>query len=313
MVCFTKKEQEEIINEFLTVIDICDKKRFIKSDIETCKKCKFNYGNMYMYKSLPSDIAKNICKFNYEECNKCNKLKNIVEYVDKNNVHMIDNIINILNEKEKYQINGSGYSNEINNSIFIYVNLFKYPTYKNILNKINHDEKKYYNKEMHEEMKNYYNNLWKENKDYDDKKSYIENYYTSLRYRFIQEFDDNIDKHINLRDDLYKFVKDKFKFIETIMIKIFNMINKPKINSTNLMLVLYYDCVSNIQEKITNTNNGYFGSYDFEKYLDNRFPFLDKKEYIKIKKIEYNKVGKKLYNDIKMPDNEYLKNASDFD
>ena len=105
MVCFTEKEQNQIINEFLTVIDIYDKKRFIQNDIETCKTCKFNYGNMYMYKSLPSDIAKNICKFNYEECNKCNKLKNIVEYVDRHNITHIDKIIQVLNEKEHIKIN----------------------------------------------------------------------------------------------------------------------------------------------------------------------------------------------------------------
>ena len=96
MVSYTEKEQEEIINEFLTVIDVCDKKRLIKNDIETCKKCKFNYGNTYMYKSLPSDIAKNICKFNYEECYKCNKLKNIVEHVDKHNINYIDKVIQVL-------------------------------------------------------------------------------------------------------------------------------------------------------------------------------------------------------------------------
>ena len=64
MVSYTEKEQNEIINEFLKVIDVCDKKRLIRSDIETCKICKFNNENLYMYKSLPSDIAKNICKFN---------------------------------------------------------------------------------------------------------------------------------------------------------------------------------------------------------------------------------------------------------
>ena len=84
--------------------------------IETCKKCKFNFGNMYMYKSLPSDIAKNICKFNYEECNKCNKLKNIVEYVDRHNIEDIDKIVEVLNEKENTEIN-----DDINNNIFIYV------------------------------------------------------------------------------------------------------------------------------------------------------------------------------------------------
>ena len=284
MVSYTEKEQNEIINEFLKVIDVCDKKRLIRTDIETCKICKFNNGNLYMYKSLPSDIAKSICRFNYKECKKCKKLKEIVDYVDKDNVNMIDKVIDGLNKKEHTEIDGSGFSNGINNSIFTYVNLFKYPTYKNISNKLNDDEKKYFDKGMHEEMKTYYNNLWKEGKDIDDKKSYIESYFTNLRYKFIREFNDSLNKHINLRDELYNFVKEKFNFIETILIKIFNMINKPKMNSNELMLELYHDCASCVKAKLTDAKKGYYGSYDFERYLDNRFPYLPKEAYNELRK-----------------------------
>ena len=174
MVCFTEKEQNQIINEFLTVIDICEKKRLIKEDIETCKKCKFNYGNMYMYKSLPSDIAKNICKFNYEECNKCKKLKNMVEYVDRHNIEHIDKIVEVLSEKENTEIN-----DDKNKNIFVYVNLIKYPAYGKIIQRLGDGgHKKYYDKEMHNEIRKYYNNLWKER---NNKTPSIENYYKKIK------------------------------------------------------------------------------------------------------------------------------------
>ena len=291
MVSYTEKEQEEIINEFLTVIDVCDKKRFIKNDIKTCKKCKFNYGNVYMYKSLPSDIAKNICKFNYEECNKCNKLKNIVEYVDKHNIKNIDKIIEVLNEKENIEING-----DKNDYIFIYVNLIKYPTYnkifKNFHNRLHEHEKKYYDKEMHKELKTYYNNFWRNNK------SSIETYYDKLRFKYIEEFDDNINKYDNTRGGLIDFISSKFSVIKKIVNVIFDIItgcslkdllDKSKIITLN---------VGYMMSRFTDIDKDGFLSNDFQQYLNKRFPYLPKKENTNVKK--------KLYND-------YLKDASDFE
>ena len=107
-----------------------------------------------MYKLLPSDIAKNIYKFNYEEYNKCNKLKNIVKYVNRHNIKNINKIVKVLNKKENTKIN-----NNINNNIFIYVNLLKYPAYGKIMERLGDSFKKYYNKEMHNKIKKYYNNL----------------------------------------------------------------------------------------------------------------------------------------------------------
>ena len=42
MVCYTLDEQNEIINESMGVIDINDKRRLIKNEIDTCKICKLN-------------------------------------------------------------------------------------------------------------------------------------------------------------------------------------------------------------------------------------------------------------------------------
>ena len=291
MKCFTEKEQNQIINEFLTVIDICDKKRLIKEDIETCKICKFNYGNMYMYKSLPSDIAKNICKFNYEECDKCNRLKNMVEYVDRHNIEYIDKIVEVLNEKENTEIN-----DDKNKNIFIYVNLVKYPTYdkifKNFHNRLFNHEMKYYDQEIHKELKTYYNNLWKEQKN--NTRS-IESYYNKLRFRYVKEFDDNIDRYDNSRGGLIDFIKSKFSVIEKIVNTIFDIIIHCSLNTfldkSNIITLN----IRFMMSRFTDIDKDGFLSKDFRQYLDNRFPYVHNKQ--KIKK----------------PSKDYLKDASDFD
>ena len=272
MVSYTEKEQEEIINEFLTVIDVYVKKRFIKNEIEICKKRKFNYGNVYMYKSLPSDIAKNICKFNYNECNKCKKLKNIVGYVDKYNIEYIDKIIEVLNEKENIEING-----DKNDDIFIYVNLVKYPTYnkilKNFRNRLYENEMKYYDKEMHKELKTYYNNLWR------NKKSSIENYYDKLRFRYVKEFDDNINKYDNSRGGLNYFIRRKFSVIEKIVNIIFDIITncsfKDLLDKSNIITLN----INFMMSRFSDVDKDGFLSNDFQQYLNKRFPYVKKKTY----------------------------------
>ena len=180
-----------------------------------------------MYKSLPSDIAKNICKFNYEECNKCKKLKNMVEYVDRHNIEHIDKIVEVLNEKENTEIN-----DDKNKNIFVYVNLLKYPAYGKIMERLGDGLKKYYDKEMHNEIKKYYNNLWKEQKN---KTPSIESYYNKLRFKYIQEYDDNIDEHINSRSGLIHFIMRKFSCIESIVNKILDIIIDSSLNSLSFV------------------------------------------------------------------------------
>ena len=72
---FSHEEQEEIINKFLNVIEM---KTFIKDKVSMCKKCNFNQQNMCLYKlNIPDNIVKRICKYNYEECEVCETLKEL--------------------------------------------------------------------------------------------------------------------------------------------------------------------------------------------------------------------------------------------
>ena len=299
MVCYTLDEQNEIINEFLGVIDINDKKRLIKDEIDMCKICKFNPRNFNLYRLLPSTIAKDICKYNYKECKKCNKLKTIVDFVDKDNVNKIEKVIDVLNEKENTKIDGSGFYNDVNNSKFIYVSLLEYPTVKKIQKKLNDDEKKVYEINLHKELKTYYKNLWKENRDIDDKRHYIESCFDGLRYRYIAEF----FKHNKMqsRNQLYNFVKLKFQFLKSILEKIFGIISKDKLSSSELMKQLCSDVSEIVKNCFTSTSRGYQCN-DFERYLDRRCPYLTKEEYARLKRQEH----MILYN-------EYLNSVDDFE
>ena len=72
--------------------------------------------------------------------------------VDTDNVNKIEKVIDVLNEKENTKIDGSGFYNDANNLIFIYVNLLEYPTFKKIQKKLNDDEKKVYEINLHKEL-----------------------------------------------------------------------------------------------------------------------------------------------------------------
>ena len=80
---FSEIEQEEIINEFLNQININDIKRTINRKIGMCKECKFNYNNIQLYKTkLSENIIKHICKYNYKECYKCKRLRQLNTFVN---------------------------------------------------------------------------------------------------------------------------------------------------------------------------------------------------------------------------------------
>ena len=284
MVYYTLDEQNEIINEFLGVIDINDKKRLIKDEIDMCKICKFNPRNLNIYRVLPLTIAKDICKYNYKECKKCNKLKSIVDFVDKDNVNKIEKVIDVLNEKENTKIDGSGFYNDINNSKFIYVNLLEYPTFKKIQKKLNDDEKKVYDIDLHKRLKTYYRNLWQENRDIDDKRNYMDSYYDGLRniFIYIAEFKNN---RLTTRNQMYDFVKQKFQFLKSILEKVFDIISKDKFNSNDLLKQLCSDVNLVVKNCLTSTSRGY-DCNDFRIYLDRRCPYLTKEEYTRIRREE---------------------------
>ena len=293
MVCYTLDEQNEIINEFLGVIDINDKRRLIKDEIDMCKICKFNPRNLNIYRILPSTIAKDICKYNCK-----NKLKTIVDFVDKDNVNKIEKVIDVLNEKENTKIDGSGFYNDINNSKFIYVNLLEFPTFKKIQKKLNDDEKKVYDIDLHQRLKTYYRNLWQENRDIDDKRNYMDSYYDGLRNVYIAEFKNN---RLTTRNQMYDFVKQKFQFLKSILEKVFDIISKDKFNSNDLLKQLCSDVNLVVKNCLTSTSRGY-DCNDFRIYLDRRCPYLTKEEYTRIRREENAILNR-----------EYLNSAKDFE
>ena len=213
--------------------------------------------------------------------------------------HILIKIIEVLNEKENTEIN-----DDKNKNIFVYVNLIKYPAYGKIIERLGDGgHKKCYDKEMHNELRKYYNNLWKEKKN---KTPSIESYYNKLRFRYVKEFDDNIEKYDNSRGWLIHFIMCKFSFIECIVNEILDIIIDSSLNSLSFFLVKSNIITLNIRfmmSRFTNVDKDGFLSKDFQQYLDNRFPYVHNKQKI-------------IQNKIKQPSKkylDYLKDASDFD
>ena len=143
-------------------------------------------------------------------------------------------------------------------------------------------------------MKTYYNNFWRNNK------SSIETYYDKLRFKYIEEFDDNINKYDNTRGGLIDFIRSKFSVIK----KIVNIILDAIINcSLNTLLVKYNIITLNVgymMSRLTDVDDDGFLSSDFRQYLNKRFPYVHNKQNI-------------IQKTIKQPSKDYLKDASDFD
>ena len=124
---FSHQEQEQIINKFLNVIEM---KTIIKDKVSTCKKCKFNQQIMIVYKlNMPDNIAKTICKYNYEESEVCKTLKEFKENVYDCSMKKFENAIETVEDKHRY--NTLDYTQEKRNTqVYYYVNLNPFPTYE---------------------------------------------------------------------------------------------------------------------------------------------------------------------------------------
>lgn len=166
---FSEYEQEEIINEFLKVIDINDNKKLIKSNIETCRTCKINLPNTYLFKTFPTDIAKNICQYSFSECNGCKQVKKLLTCKNENK-SMLERLINAIREREDLNIQPLPFEDDskthkylwTNEFSFYYSRLNTYPSYKKIINDILDDKKQknIYTQKIHNELKQCYKNHW---------------------------------------------------------------------------------------------------------------------------------------------------------
>ena len=125
---FSEQEQDEIINEFLKVIEMNDIKINKTSKVGTCAKCKFNKSNLDMYKLFPAVVAKSICKYNFEECDKCFLLRHATKMLQNKGLHSI--VRKSIYDKYKITIDEDSFINDPDENLkifyFIKLNSFQH-------------------------------------------------------------------------------------------------------------------------------------------------------------------------------------------
>ena len=125
---FSEQEQEEIINQFLGVVEM---KKIVNNRVSMCTKCKFAPQNMILYHiSLPDNIVKNICKYNYKECETCTTLRELKGNVYGCSMKRFDNDVEAVEDKPCIEEYRGGETEKRNTQIYFYVNLNPFPTYK---------------------------------------------------------------------------------------------------------------------------------------------------------------------------------------
>ena len=124
-----------------------DIKMLITFNIQTCKECRFHNGHIQLYKThLPQNIIKNICKYNYAECQKCKMLKNLKQYVNKDTVKSSKGFQSITTNIEKDEEPQRKDYTKQNIEEYFFVKKRRFPTYKHIQNKLlyNDTDKEFY-------------------------------------------------------------------------------------------------------------------------------------------------------------------------
>ena len=158
---FSYEEQEEIISKFLNVIEM---KTTIKDKVSMCKKCKLNQQNMSLHKlNIPDNIVRNICKYNYEECEACKTLKDFKENVYDCSMKHFEDVVEAVEDKHKYNIE-EYVPEKMNTKVYYYVKLNPFPTYEKtlrVLRKYLTNEDKFYNNEFYNEIKSLYDTSFK--------------------------------------------------------------------------------------------------------------------------------------------------------
>ena len=126
MVEFTKKEQEEIINDFLNEIKV--------NDIISSCKCKLINEKAGLTKlKLPNPIVEIICDFNYVECEKYFLLRNAKQVLHKSNLH--STLRQCIYNKYKLKFEENTFLNN-NSSLrtYCFIKLNTFPIYEKMKN-----------------------------------------------------------------------------------------------------------------------------------------------------------------------------------
>ena len=284
---FSHEEQEKIITKFLDVIEV---KTIIKDKVSMCKKCKFNQQNMSLYKlNIPDNIATNICKYNYEECEAYKTLKELKENVCDCSMNQFEDVVEAVEDKlniEEYE------PTKLNTQIYYYVKLNPFPTYEKtlrVLKRLLKDEDTFYNKEFYNDIKILYETSFK----FDEK---IKRFYSKQRNRRIYEYDKTVDKKNNTK---IKFVnhlgREMYKVESVIYIILTHIDNNEKVSKLKNKL---YSTDTHKWSNKRIAEAHFEDQFSFERFMDARYPYLPTVEY-------------KKRNPIKK-DTNYLNNIDDF-
>ena len=222
---FTEEEQEEIINEFENVIKM---KTYINEKVSMCRTCKFTEENLNLYNlPIPASATKTICKFNYKECETCATLKALKGHVYGCSMNKFENTVEAIEDKHMYKVQEYGESakEQGNTSIYFYVNLNPFPTYKKVVNHILNGDTGDYNQKIHKEIRNCYNSFWNGSDG-------IETYYTKLWNTAIAEYDKTFKKRSDTKQRFCDYINSHIEPISNNIKKICNYIeNRQEHNS----------------------------------------------------------------------------------
>ena len=264
---FSEIEQEEIINEFLNQINMNDSKRTINRKIGMCKECKFNYSNIQLYKNkLSENIIKHICKYNYKECYKCKRLKQLNTFVNIDTCNKSKELIKLTEIIENEKEEDTTVTTD-NIKDYYFTKLYQFPTFKFIKSNLLKDvkERHNYTRDIHNRIKDCYELYYKGNiktvsagVDLGDTPiyktveiKYIETYKNGLVDRFFDEYknDDDIPKNQKNRRDCFKYIENNISITLTIFkIILSHIFNKQDNAFSN---ILFNDVGQNMYKHYT--------------------------------------------------------------
>ena len=267
---FSEQEQEEIINQFLDVIEM---KKIINNKVSMCTKCKFTPQHMNLYHlPLSENTVKNICKFNYKECETCTTLRQLKSNVYGCSMKKYDNAVEAVEDKPCIEEYRGGEKEKRNTQMYFYVNLNPFPTYKKRQSKVLKNDTKFYNEKIHKEIKKCYYNLWRDKDD-------IKSFYTKLRSQIVAEYDKTFKKDVDTRQRFEKYIASHMNPVSDILKSICDYIaNNEEQNQVEHKL---YSKQTSSWVKARLSIIHFNDDYSWERYMDTRYPWLPKDEYLR--------------------------------
>ena len=269
MVEFTKKEQEEIINDFLNKIKV--------NDIISSCKCKLINEKTGLTKlNLPNPIVKNICDFNYVECEKCFLLRNAKQVLHKSNLH--STLRQCIYDKYKLKFEENTFLNDDSSlRTYCFIKLNTFPTYEKVKKYVLQDNETYILK-FYNDIKYYYEQSYEVS--YGGKTGTtrpIEEFNNKMIFKFIDEYDlsNNKNEH-DCKETFLNYIKQRNQELKIIIDKICDYIKDEQKNNI-IGKLIYGDVINDIKSVLGNWSIG-FCIYDF---ADRKYPFKNNKKNFK--------------------------------